>query len=69
MIANGMPSLRYTPHEIWILYGNLSEHKKGSPGLMAFEDIEQLRRVFSMGSVVKRQSGNGCCRCDVCNTP
>jgi hypothetical protein len=39
MIANGMTSLRYTPHEIWILYGKLSEHKKGRPGLMVFENV------------------------------
>jgi hypothetical protein len=69
MIANGMPSLRYTLQEIWMLYGKLSEHKKGSPGLMTCEKVEQLRRVCSMWSVVKRQSGHGFCRSDVRNTP
>jgi hypothetical protein len=69
MIANGMPSLRYALQELWMLYGKLAEHKKGSPGLMTCENIEQLRRVCRMWSVVKRQSGNGFCRGDVRNTP
>jgi hypothetical protein len=58
MIANGMPSLPYTPHQIWILDGNLSKHKKGSMGFMAFENVQQSRRVFSMGSIIKRQGGH-----------
>jgi hypothetical protein len=39
MIANGMPSLRYVPHEIGMLYGRLAEHEKGSPGLMSCENV------------------------------
>ncbi len=69
MIANGMPSLRYASHELWMLYSKLSEHKKGSPGLMAFENIEQLRGGFSMRSVIKRQSGHWFRRRHVRNTP
>jgi len=69
MIANGMPSLRYALHEFWILYSELSEHKKGSPGVMAFENLEQLRCGCSMWSVIKRQSGHWFPRLHVRNTP
>jgi hypothetical protein len=39
MIANGMPSLRYAPHKIWMLYSRVAEHEKGSPGLMPGENV------------------------------
>jgi hypothetical protein len=69
MIPNGMPILRYAPHEFRILQGKVSEHKKGSPGLMAFENVEQLWCGFSLWSVVKRQSRHWFRRCDVRDTP
>jgi hypothetical protein len=39
MIANGMSSLGYAPHEGWILYSRLAEHEKSSPGLMPCENV------------------------------
>jgi hypothetical protein len=69
MITNGMPVLRYALQDLWILASRLSEHKKGSPGLMPFENVEQSRRVFSMWSVIKGQSDNWFHRCDMRNTP
>jgi hypothetical protein len=59
MIADGMPPIGDLPHHIGIFLGSLTDHKKGGVHAMPLQNIEQTRREFWMGAIVKGKGSDG----------
>src|SRR5262249_16271206 len=58
MIADDMTRIEHPAYHIRVLPRRLANHEKGRSDLMLLQDPKQSRRVLSVRSIVKCQSGN-----------